>query len=67
MAKRTRKAERRAQAKGQRVDATGEAIHQAVVRLSPWLSHHAVCARVTRAAACDCGLQAELHPHRWSI
>jgi len=43
------------------------AMHDAIVRLSPWLSHLRRCARVTEAAPCDCGLQAALARHRWSI
>lgn len=61
--KRTRKAE----AKSQRhVAETAAAIHEAIVRLSPWTGHHAQCARVTQAAECDCGLNAELKKHQWS-
>jgi hypothetical protein len=44
-----------------------EAVHHAIVRLSPWMAHSRRCARVTAAAPCDCGLQAELRQHRWSI
>jgi len=44
-----------------------EAGHDAIVRLGAWLSHSRNCARVTMAEPCDCGLQAELATHRWSI
>jgi len=43
------------------------AVHDVIVTLSPWLAHHACCARVTHAAACDCGLQRTLAPYAWSI
>lgn len=36
------------------------AVHQAIVRLSPWLQHARTCARITAAAPCTCGLQAAL-------
>lgn len=37
-----------------------EAVHAAIVRLSPWSHHHPTCARNTDAADCNCGLQATL-------
>jgi hypothetical protein len=39
---------------------TAEAVHQAIVKLSPWSHHHPTCARNTHAEVCDCGLQATL-------
>ena len=49
-----------------RGEAEKKAIHEAVVRLSPWTAHHQGCARVTDADECDCGLQAELKNYAWS-
>jgi hypothetical protein len=32
-------------------------IHEAIRRLSPWVTHQALCTRWTHARACTCGLE----------
>jgi hypothetical protein len=46
---------------------TARELHEAIVRLSPWLQHHRCCARVVAITDCDCGLQAALAPYQWRI